>query len=123
MNLDDMLKIAKPLLVTSDYRTASLTDKEFFEELRSKRKPSALDYITGKISDYDYGPKRSSAVYGPATSGTVSTSASTPTLEDIKRAKDALEKEIREAKATPPSKPTVDLRDKPVEVSEEVGSW
>lgn len=125
MNLDEMLKIAKPLLVTSDYRTASLNDKEFFEELRGKKKPSALDYITGKIHDYDVPDL--SVYYGPgSTSSTVSTSASTPTLEDMKKAKDAIEKELaerREAKATPPSKPKVDLCDKPIEVSEEAGSW
>ncbi len=125
MNIDEILAIVKQASVTPDFfkKENPITGSLTFDDM--------IGYMTRKPTGWiDYAPKPSK-VGGFTTAA--ATSGKTPSLEDMVKARDALMHEMktkiektektvanREAKGVPPS---VDCRDKPIEVSEEAGSW
>ena len=125
MNIDKLMAIAKHASVTPDFfkKENPITGSLTFDEM--------IGYMTRKPEGWiDYAPKTSKI--GGFTTAAAS-SGKTPSLEDMVKARDAFMHEMktriekteetvvdREAKGVPPS---VDCRDKPIEVSEEAGSW
>lgn len=126
MNIDEILAIVKQASVTPDFfkKENPITGGLTFDDMTG--------YMTAKPEGWiDYAPKRSKV--GGFTTATTAAASKTPSLEDMVKARDALMHEMktkiektektvanREAKGVPPS---VDCRDKPIEVSEEAGSW